>query len=87
MVGNGRMNHFDTLKFIYSGQGCVTANQVRDKGTPSWHLSEFVKRKGFVKIAKGFYASSDWPVDDFLVFQYEQPRFVNPFPPRPISTV
>ena len=70
------MNNADKIEKAFEEQGYITATNIRTAGIASWFLTDFVRKNGLMKVAKGFYASSNWPVDPFLVFQYKYKKFV-----------
>jgi predicted transcriptional regulator of viral defense system len=70
------MENNKKLEAIYSPKHYLTSNDVRKEGIPSWFLSDFVKKKKLVKLAPGFYADHDWPIDDYFLLQWRYPKFI-----------
>lgn len=65
------------IRQIYEeNHGFITSREVSDRGIPSFFLTQFIRHYGLVRIDRGFYASSSWPVDDYFVFQYRYPKFI-----------
>jgi predicted transcriptional regulator of viral defense system len=70
------MTNEEKLESIYSQKKYLTSADVKDKGIPSWFLSYFVKKNQLIKLAPGFYAGPDWPIDDYFLLQWRYPKFV-----------
>ena len=64
---------------IKSNRGFLTRKDIVKRGIPSIYLSRYVKKHGLRQIARGFYATKDWIVDPYLLFQYTYPKFVYSF--------
>ena len=54
---------------IKSNRGFLTRKDIVKRGIPSIYLSRYVKKHGLRQIARGFYATKDWIVDPYLLFQ------------------
>ena len=54
-------------KMLIANGGYITRKQVDDHKISSWFLTDFVRKKGLVKTAKGFYAQAQWSRADYLV--------------------
>ena len=61
--------------FKYNG-GFITRADINSANIPSWFLSDFVKRNSLVKVAPGFYASSDFIIDDLFILQKRFPKYI-----------
>ena len=63
-------------KIIRSNGGWIGNKSLAHLGIPSVCLSRYVKKHGLVRIGRGIYAEAEWPIDQYLIFQYAYPRFI-----------
>lgn len=66
-------------KIVKTNKGYVTRRNIDENNIPSIYLSRYVKKYNLKQIVRGFYATNDWIVDPYLVFQYTYPRFIFSF--------
>ena len=64
---------------IESNRGYVTRKDIDGHGIPSVYLSRYVRKHGLRRIARGFYATEEWIIDPYVVFQYAYPKFIYSF--------
>ena len=64
---------------IIDNKGYVTRKNIDKASVPSIYLSRYVKKYNLKQIVRGFYATSDWIVDPYLVFQYTYPKYIYSF--------
>jgi len=69
-------NYHKLEKIIESNKGYITREDVDKNNIPSWFLSDFVKRKGLIRIAPGFYANKAYTVDDYYILQKRYPKYI-----------
>ena len=69
-------NEHNLNELLDANNGYITRRQIDEANISSWFLTDFVRKRGLVKIDKGFYALPSWICDDFLVFQYKYPKFI-----------
>lgn len=81
MVVYGTSNFMENAirEIIESNRGFVTRKDIDGRGIPSVYLTRYVQKHGLKRIARGFYATEEWIVDPYVVFQYAYPRFVYSF--------
>lgn len=69
--------NFEKLSTIFeSNEGFISREDVNNAEIPSWFLSDFVKRNELIRIAPGFYAGPDYPIDDYFIIQKRYPKFI-----------
>ena len=74
------MNYVETMERILSSNGgYITRRDIDEKGIPSIYLSRFVASHALRQIERGFYASQEWIVDRYVVFQYTYPKYIYSF--------
>ena len=56
-------------KIVKTNKGYVTRRNIDENNIPSIYLSRYVKKYNLKQIVRGFYATNDWIVDSYLVFQ------------------
>ena len=56
--------------------GFITRKDIDFAGIPSWFLSDFVKKNNLIKVAPGFYASDNFPIDDLFILQKRFSKYV-----------
>ena len=64
---------------IESNRGYVTRKDIDGHGIPSVYLTRYVRKHGLRRIARGFYATEEWIIDPYVVFQYAYPKFIYSF--------
>lgn len=74
-----RINKCMIAKLIKENNGYITRKDIDKHNIPSIFLSRYVKENKLVKYCAGFYAKSEWIKDDYLVLQYQHPKFVYSF--------
>ena len=81
MVVNGTSGYMEKeIKgIIESNRGYVTRKDIDGHGIPSVYLSRYVRKHGLRRIARGFYATEEWIIDPYAVFQYAYPKFIYSF--------
>lgn len=74
------MNIENKIKTIVkSNNGYITRKEIVENKIPSIYFTRFVKKYDLKQVVRGFYASSNWVVDPYLVFQYTYPKFIYSF--------
>ena len=77
MVVSGTMTNSELIQItIKNNGGYITRRDINKLGIPSAILSRYVKENGLIRHCIGFYSEKNWITDDFLVFQYQYPKFV-----------
>jgi hypothetical protein len=71
-----KMNKESRLEEIYVSKKYVTSDDAKKEEIPSWLFLAFVKKKKLLKLAPGFYASPEWPVDEYYLLQWRFPQFI-----------
>ena len=56
--------------------GFITRKDIDSAGIPSWFLSNFVRKNNLIKVAPGFYASDNFPIDDLFILQKRFSKYV-----------
>ena len=62
-----------------TNRGFLTRRDIDKHNIPSIYLTRYVKKHNLKQVTRGFYASDDWIVDPYLVFQYTYPQFIYSF--------
>lgn len=71
------ITNYKKIESIFKrNDGFVTRKDIDKERIPSWFFSEFVKKNHLRKIAPGFYASDDYAVDDYFIFQMRYPKYI-----------
>ena len=80
MVGNTSMTNFEKIeKIIEINGGYITGKDIKSKNIPTAIFSEYIKKYKLVKHSPGFYSTENWMRDDYLIFQYQYPKFIYSF--------
>lgn len=68
------------LKKVFDANGgYITASDARKMDISSFFITKFVRDNKLIRIDRGFYASEQWPIDGYLVFQSRYPQYVFSF--------
>jgi predicted transcriptional regulator of viral defense system len=69
--------NYSKIQKLFKNNGeFITRADINSANIPSWFLSDFVKRNSLVKVAPGFYASSDFIIDDLFILQKRFPKYI-----------
>ena len=69
--------NYTKLETIFRGNGGFITRQDADEALiPSWFLSDFVRRKGLIKLAPGFYAEADYAPDEYFILQRRYSKYI-----------
>jgi predicted transcriptional regulator of viral defense system len=63
-------------KILTQNQGFITNAEAKAAGILSFSLLSFARKEGLVRLAPGFYATTNWPQDDYFLLQYRYPQFI-----------
>lgn len=71
------ITNYQKLDFIFqSNNGFITRSDVDDENISSWFLTDYIRKNNLIKVAPGFYASEDYSIDEYFIFQKRYPKYV-----------
>lgn len=80
MVAGATMTNVEKIKeIIRKNHGFITRKDANNSGIPSAILSSYVRNNKLQRHAQGFYSTSDWIKDDYLILQYSYPKLIYSF--------
>lgn len=69
--------NYSKLEQIFkTNGGFITREDVDNANIPSWFLSDFVKKNNLNKIAPGFYADDNYPIDEYFILQRRYSKYI-----------